>query len=86
MKQRYWIRWKDGVKQRYWKIKRGCFKKAQGKGRYEFTGQGRDLYRAVMLAHHYVPKGYIVVEALDFLNDPEEYGWPGEWIDREIES
>jgi hypothetical protein len=86
VKQRYWKKRKDGVKQRYWKTKRGVFKKAQGKGRYEFTGQGRDLYRAVITAHHYMPKGYIEVEARDFLDDPDEYGWPGAWIDREIDS
>ena len=43
-------------------------------GRYEFYGTGRDLYRAVALAQQYMPRGYVDVEAEDFIDDPEAYG------------
>lgn len=39
-----------------------------------------------MKAHRIVPEGYVTVEAKDFLEKPEEYGFEGEWIDRDIES
>ena len=42
--------------------------------------------RAVRLVHHYMPKGYVEVDARDFIENPEEYGVPGEWIWREVES
>ena len=86
VKQRYWIRRKDGVKQRYWKIKHGSYKKAVGKGRYEFHGKGRNLYKAIAKAHELVPKGYVDVSAEKFLEKPERYGQEGIWIDKEIES
>ena len=86
VKQRYWIKRKDGIKQRYWKIKHGSFKKVEGKGRYEFHGQGKDLYKAVVKAHQVMPKGYVDVSAEKFVEHPERYGLEGEWIDREIES
>ena len=85
VKQRYWIKRKDGVKQRYWK-KTKRMKKAEFKGRYEFTGKGKDLYKAVAKAHKIMPRGYIDVPAEKFLEKPEEYGIEGEWIDRELES
>ena len=37
--------------------------------RYEFEGQGRDLYRAVILAHRYMPKGFVDVSASEFLEN-----------------
>jgi hypothetical protein len=86
VKQRYWIKRVDGITQRYWKIKHGSFKKVEGKGRYEFQGQGRDLYRAVVKAHRVMPKGYVDVPAEKFVEHPERYGFEGEWIDRDIES
>jgi hypothetical protein len=86
VKQRYWITRVDGVKQRYWKIKRGSFKTVKDKGRYEFSGTGHDLYRAVITSHRIVPKGYVDVPAEKFLQDPEKYGSEGYWIDRDVES
>jgi len=85
MKQRSWIQRRDGVWQRYW-YKTRVKVTVEESGRYEFYGRGRDLYRAVRLAQHYMPKGYVEVEARDFIENPEEYGVPGEWIWREIES
>ncbi len=85
VKQRFWKRRKDGVKQRYWK-KTKSTKKVIKSGRYEFSGQGRDLYRAVAKAHKIVPKGYVDVSAERFLKNPGEYGSEGFWIDREVES
>jgi hypothetical protein len=86
VKQRYWIRRIDGIKQRYWKIKHGSFKKVEGNGRYEFHGQGKDMYKAVVKAYRTVPKGYVDVPAEMFIEHPERYGVEGEWIDRDIES
>jgi len=85
IKQRYWIKRKDGIKQRYWK-KTKRLKKVTMSGRYEFHGKGKELYKAVVKAHHIVPKGFIDVSAERFLKEPEEYGFEGSWIDRDIES
>jgi len=84
--QRYWKRRVDGIKQRYW-IKTKRFKKVVvSSGRYEFEGQGRDLYGAIWLAHQIMPNGYVTVSAEKFLADPEKYGTRGFWIDKEVES
>jgi hypothetical protein len=92
--QRYW-KWiyhrtgpKAGqkwYKRRVWK-KTTRLKRAVLKGRYEFHGRGRHLYQAVILAHQYMPKGYIDVPADKFVRHPEQYGQVGRWIDREVES
>jgi hypothetical protein len=57
-------------------------------GRYEFDGNGRELYEAVVQAHSLVPrKRFVSVSAKDFLEDPFEYGVWGQWVDRpDIES
>ena len=86
VRQRYWKKRRDGIKQRYWKIKRESYKKITGRGRYEFHGKGRDLYKAILTAHRTVPKGYITVAATKFLNQPEKYGFEGTWIDKEVDS
>jgi len=87
VRQRYWIRRSDGVKQRYWKKTR---RMARGRpvmsGRYEFYGRGKSVYRAVALAHKVMPKGFVEVSAERFLTNPYRYGVPGDWIDKEIES
>ena len=96
MKQRYW-KWvyhrkgkKKGqrwYKRRFWIYPKGRTKTVIKKGRYEFIGEGKDLYKAIVKAHEYMPKDhYVVVSATDFLEDPEEYGVEGEWIDFEVES
>jgi len=85
VKQRYWKRRKDGIKQRYWK-KTKRLKKVEASGRYEFHGKGKELYKAVVKAHEYVPKGFVDVSARKFLENPEKYGLKGEWIEKEIES
>jgi hypothetical protein len=55
--------------------------------RYDFHGTGRDLYRAIMLAHEIVPKRrFVRVSAIAFLANPYRYGERGYWIDREVES
>ena len=84
-KQRVWKKRKDGLRQRYWKkIKKATGKKARG--RFEFQGKGRDLYKAIIQAHAIMPKGYVTVEAKKFVDRPENYGSEGIWIDKEIES
>jgi hypothetical protein len=85
VKQRFWKRRRDGFKQRYWK-KTKSTRKAIMSGRYEFHGSGKDLYKAVIKAQHFVPKGFVSVSAEKFLEHPERYGFEGSWIDREIES
>lgn len=85
VRQRYWMRRKDGVKQRYWKTTKRT-KKVEMSGRYEFHGKGKDIYKSVIKAHELVPRGFIDVSALEFLKHPEEYGFKGKWLDKEIES
>lgn len=85
VKQRFWVRRKDGIRQRYWK-RTTRTKAVEMKGRYEFRGKGKDLYKAVIEAHRIMPKGFVDVSAEEFLKHPEKYGFEGEWIDREVES
>jgi hypothetical protein len=55
--------------------------------RYDFHGSGRDLYRAIILAHKIVPKRrFVRVSARDFLANPFRYGERGYWVDREVAS
>jgi len=94
VRQRYW-KWayhrtgpKAGekwYKKRVWK-KTSRMKKVVGKGRYEFHGRGKDLFSAVVEAHHTMPRGYVDVPAEEFLKHPEEYGVEGYWIDKEVVS
>lgn len=83
VKQRYWIKRRDGIRQRYWKRTK-LKKTVEMKGRYEFHGNGKDLYKAVVKAHKFVPKGYVDVSAEEFLENPEKYGTEGYWIEKEI--
>ena len=85
VRQRYWIKRKDGIKQRYWKTTKRM-KKAVLSGRYEFYGTGRDLYKAMVLAHRYMPKGFVDVSVEMFLSNPMKYGFEGKWLDREVVS
>jgi hypothetical protein len=84
VKQRYWKMRKDGIKQRYWK-KTKRTKTIEQSGRYEFYGKGRELYKATIKAHQFMPKGFVHVSAKKFLENPEKYGLEGEWIEKEIE-
>jgi hypothetical protein len=55
--------------------------------RYDFHGTGKDLYRAIHLAHRIVPKRrFVRVSASEFLANPYRYGARGFWIDRAVES
>lgn len=83
VKQRYWIKRKDGIRQRYWK-KTMLRKTVEMKGRYEFHGKGKDLYKAIVKAHEIVPKGFVDVSAEEFLKNPEKYGFEGSWIAKDI--
>ncbi len=76
---------RDGIIQRYhkWTYIRVI---AEERGRYEFTGRGRDLYQAIRIATELPPNGYVDVKALDFIENPREYSVSGEWIWYEIES
>ena len=44
------------------------------------------IKKAVVKAHHRPPKGYVDVSAEKFLKNPYNYGYDGEWIEKEIES
>ena len=85
VRQRYWIKRKDGVKQRYWK-KTSRKKKVEKTGRYEFYGPGKELYRSVVEAIHKVPRGHVEVSTEEFLKAPEEYSQEGYWVERDIVS
>lgn len=85
VRQRYWIRRVDGIRQRYWE-KTTRTRTSETSGRYEFSGSGKDLYKAVVLAHQYMPDGFVSVSAERFIENPEDYGFEGEWIDKEVES
>jgi hypothetical protein len=85
VKQRYWKKRKDGFRQRYWKQTKRK-KTVETSGRYEFHGTGKALYEAVVKAHRIVPKGFVTVSAEKFVDQPEDYGLAGEWIEKEIES
>ena len=85
VRQRFWVRRKDGFFQRYWK-KTKRMKTVEASGRYEFIGKGKDLYKAVIKAHSFMPKGFVTVSARKFVENPEKYGLEGEWIEREVES
>ena len=55
--------------------------------RYDFHGSGRDIYRAIFLAHRIVPKRrFVRVSAREFLANPFRYGERGYWVDRAVES
>jgi hypothetical protein len=84
-KQRYWKRRKDSIKQRYWK-KVTRTQKATKTGRYELTGKGKDLYKAVVIAQRLMPNGFVTVSAEEFLQEPYEYGFEGKWIEQTVES
>jgi hypothetical protein len=85
VRQRYWKKRVDGVRQRYWKQTKRK-KTVEARGRYEFSGKGRDLYKAVVKAHRIVPRGFVTVSAEKFVEHPEDYGSAGEWIEKEVES
>lgn len=85
IKQRYWIKRIDGIRQRYWE-KTARTKAVDKSGRFEFSGSGEELYEAVVLAHRYVPDGFVSVSAREFIENPEEYGSEGDWIEKDVES
>lgn len=85
VRQRYWIKRKDGVKQRYWK-KTSRMKKVEKTGRYEFHGPGKELYKSVVEAMRRVPLGHVEVSTEEYLRAPDEYSQEGYWIKREIVS
>ena len=93
--QRYW-KWvyhrtgaeagEKWYKRRVWKKTTRMKKVIRTDGRYEFTGQGKDLYKAVIEARKRVPFDYVEVEAKEFLGHPERYGEPGEWVEWRVVS
>ena len=73
-------------KRRVWK-KTSRFKKViRMDTRYEFSGSGKDLYRAIIEARKRVPFDYIEIGADEFLEHPERYGKRGEWVEWQVVS
>lgn len=85
VKQRFWKKRSDGIRQRYWK-KTARTKMELVKGRYEFSGTGKELYKAIVQAQNVVPKGYVDVSAEKFLSNPTKYGYEGVWVDKDVSS
>jgi len=56
--------------------------------RYQFYGgTGKQLYRAVVLAHRLPPKkSFVTVSTRKFLGNPYRYGAKGDWFIVEVES
>lgn len=86
VRQRFWHRRKDGIRQRYWhKVMKPKWEVR--KGRYEFSGRGKELYRAVKIAKHRPPRGYQNTSAREFIENPELFSEEGGvWIQSEVES
>jgi len=83
--QRYWKRRKDGIKQRYRK-KTKRLKKVVKSKRWEIEGTGKKLYRATVLAHRLIPReDFTTVSAEKLLENPEKYGYEGEWLEVEVD-
>lgn len=77
---------RDGIRQHFWYgHKKARLSEKPEKGRYEFhSNNNRALYKAMVKAHEYMPKGYVRVDAEDFNEHPEKYGVRGEWINRKV--
>ncbi|MDP6459033.1 MAG: hypothetical protein QGF78_06895 [Candidatus Bathyarchaeota archaeon] len=84
--QRYWHVRKDGIRQRYWHKTKRMKKVVRTDARFEFTGTGRDLFKAIVKARGRVPTGYVEVEAREFLENPGEYSVRGQWVDWHVAS
>jgi len=79
VRQRYW-KWiyhrtgpaagQKWYQRRVWKKTKRMKKTVRSDARYEFHGKGRELYKAVILAHRFMPKGFIEVSAKRFLEHP----------------
>ena len=88
VKQRFWKRRIDGIKQRYWKYANRT-KWEVRKGRYEFTGSGRELFRAVKIAKgkNNPPRGFVEVSAGEYVENPGLYiEEDAEWLESDEES
>jgi len=80
---------KDGVVQRYWYRARTATEKSwagheevRQEGRFEFSGIGKDIYRAIIKAkrEYWVPLDqYQELNARDFLENPERFAEKGVW-------
>jgi hypothetical protein len=82
--QRYWHVRKDGIRQRYWHKTTRMKKVVKDDGRFEFKGSGKDLYQAIIKAKGRVPKGYVDVDAKEFIANPDQFSDEGEWVDWDV--
>ena len=84
--QRYWHVRKDGIRQRYWHKTKRMKKVIRTDARFEFTGTGKDLFKAIAAARGRVPLDYIEVEAKKFLENPKDYSERGRWVEWKVNS
>ena len=78
-----WVKGRDG---RLHKRTIG-FTIEKGRGRFEFYGNSRDLYKAIRLAHNFIPiKQFTIISAHDFVENPAKYAVRGRWIAKQITS
>lgn len=85
VRQRVWMKRKDGVRQRYWKTTRRL-KTVRGTGRYEFYGKPKELALAIRKAYRFLPRKFVTVSAMKFVRHPEKYGFEGKWLERTVDS
>lgn len=87
-RQRYWHRKKSGGKQRYWHTVKKPRKFVTSDGRYEFSGSGKELMKAIISAKYdgWAPDGYITTTANEFLRNPEKFSIRGVALDIEVQS
>jgi len=82
VRQRYWKKRKDGIKQRYRKKTKRTKTVSKSK-RWEIHGEDKKLYKATIIAHRYLPKeDFTTVSADKLIANPEKYGEAGEWIEK----
>ena len=95
VRQRYW-KWayhrtgplagQKWYKRRVWKTTSRMMRAVRTDARFDLWGQGRDLAEAVRRARAWVPFDYIEVDAKEFIEHPELYGEPGEWVEWRVDS
>ena len=87
-RQRYWHKKKSGGKQRYWQKVKRTKTVIKSDGRFEFIGSGKELSRAIISTKYdgWVPNGYQITTANEFLHNPEKYSKKGKWLNYEVES
>jgi len=83
--QRYWVKRKDGIKQRYWRKTKRTKTVLKSK-RWEIYGKPKDLYKSAVLTYRLIPiKDFTTISAKKLLENPEKYGYEAEWVETDVE-